>query len=295
MQQLIFGLANGSIYALMALAIGVINSTTGIVYFAHASVLMMGAMTSWWLMIVHGLNYIPALIMAIIATMVLNIVLYKGSIKRIGNLHDNAGWVITLFGSSIILDNAARILFGTEPQAFPYLFGGKMIKIFNANILVHELLMIGIAVIIGLAYQTILNKTQFGRAVRAVSFRHSTSQLMGINSEKIILSCFAISGTIAAIGGVLIAPITFASYTMTTSIGLKGFAAAVLGGFGNTKGAFIGGLFLGIIESFVSPFIPAGIKDSISFVIMIIIIIFLPGGILSARIFNKDALTTEKV
>jgi branched-chain amino acid transport system permease protein len=118
---------------------------------------------------------------------------------------------------------------------------------------------------------------------------------MGIKSEKIILLCFAMAGVVAAIGGVLIAPITFASYTMTLSIGLKGFAAAVLGGFGNTKGAFVGGLILGVTESYISLFIPAGIKDSISFVIMIIVIIFLPGGIMSAKIFNKDGYATEKV
>jgi branched-chain amino acid transport system permease protein len=295
MQQLIFGLANGSIYALMALAIGMVSSTTGIVNFAHASVVMMGAMVSWWMMTIYGFGYIPALIVAMVVCIVLNIVMYELCVKRLGNLQDNVGWIITLFGAAIILDNVARMVFGTEPQAFPYLFDGKMIKILDANILLHELMMIAIAIVIGVAYQTIIKRTRFGRAVRAVAFRSSTAELMGIKSEKIILLCFAMAGVVAAIGGVLIAPITFASYTMTLSIGLKGFAAAVLGGFGNTKGAFVGGLILGVTESYISLFIPAGIKDSISFVIMIIVIIFLPGGIMSAKIFNKDGYATEKV
>jgi len=295
MQQLIFGLANGSIYALMALAIGMVSSTTGIVNFAHASVVMMGAMVSWWMMVIYGFSYLPALIIAIVVSIVLNIVMYETCVKKLGNLQHNVGWIITLFGASIILDNTARMVFGTEPQAFPYLFEGKMVTIGDANILLHELMMITIAIVIGIVYQTVIKKTRFGRAVRAVAFRPSTAELMGIKSEYIILLCFAMAGAVAAIGGVLIAPITFASYTMTMSIGLKGFAAAVLGGFGNTKGAFIGGLSLGIVESFISIFIPAGIKDSISFVIMIVVIIFLPGGILSAKIFNKNGLTSEKV
>lgn len=292
---MIFGLANGSIYALMALAIGMVSSTTGIVNFAHASVVMMGAMVSWWMMVIYGFSYIPALFVAIAVSIVLNIVMYETCVKKLGDLQDNVGWIITLFGASIILDNIARMFFGTEPQAFPYLFGGKMVTFLGANILLHELMMITIAVVIGVVYQTIIKKTRFGRAVRAVAFKPATSELMGIKSEKIILSCFAMAGAVAAIGGVLIAPITFASYTMTYSIGLKGFAAAVLGGFGNTKGAFIGGFILGVTEAFISIFVPAGIKDSISFFIMIIVIIFLPGGIMSAKIFNRNWSAAEKV
>jgi branched-chain amino acid transport system permease protein len=295
MQQLIFGLANGSIYALMALAIGMVGSTTGIVNFAHASVVMMGAMVSWWMMVIYHFSYIPALLTAIVVSIALNMIMYETCVKKLGDLIDNVGWIITLFGASILLDNVARMIFGTEPQAFPYLFEGKMINIGSANIMLHELMMITIAVAIGAVYQTVIKRTRFGRAVRAVAFSPSTAELMGIKSEWIILSCFAMAGAVAAVGGALIAPITFASYTMTLSIGLKGFAAAVLGGFGNTKGAFVGGLILGLIESFISIFIPAGIKDSISFVIMIIVIIFLPGGILSAKIFNKNQSSAAKV
>ena len=295
MQTLIFGLANGSIYAMLALAIGMVGSTTGIVNFANGSVVMIGAMVSLWMMLLSGFGYIPALIIAIAVSIVLNIVIYKLCVKRLGDLQVNVGWIITLFGASIIIDNVARMVFGTEPQAFPFLFEGKLITFLGANIMLHELMMIVIAILIGVVYQTIIKKTKFGRAVRAVAFRPSTSELMGIKSEWIILACFGMAGIVSAIGGVLIAPITFASYTMTSSIGMKGFAAAVLGGFGDTKGAFIGGMIIGLIESFIGVFIPAGIKDSIGFFIMIVVIIFLPGGIMSAKIFNKHGSATEKV
>lgn len=295
MQELIFALANGSIYALMALAIGIIYSTTHIINFAHGSVIMIGAMTSYWFLSVYHLNYIVAILLAIVINILLSILIYKTCLERLGDLSNTSGWIVTLFGAMIIIDNIARMVFGTEPQAYPFLFEGKDIRIFGANIMLHEIMMIVIALSIGAIYQFVIQKTSFGRAVRAVSFKPETARIMGIKSNTIVLTCFAISGAVAALAGALIAPITFASYTMTYAVGIKAFAAALIGGLGNTKGAFIGGISLGLIEAGVGMMIPAGLKDAVSFLIMIIVIIVLPGGILSARIFNKGSVSAEKI
>ncbi|MCM3766130.1 branched-chain amino acid ABC transporter permease [Neobacillus niacini] len=295
MQEIVTALANGSIYALMALAIGIIYSTTQIINFAHGSVIMIGAMSSYWLLSFAQMNFITAMLLAVLINIVLSIVIYKVSVEKLGDLTNNSRWIVTLFGAGIIIDNTARILFGTEPKAYPYLFDGKVIPIFGSKIMVHEIMMILVAVVIGIVYQIVIQKTNFGRAVRAVSFRPDTSRLMGIRSNHIVLICFAISGAVAAISGALIAPITFASYTMTYSIGIKAFAAALIGGLGNTKGAFIGGISLGLIEEIANMVVPGGLKDAISFLIMIIVIIVLPGGILSAKLFNKGELNAEKV
>ena len=295
MQQFIFGLANGSIYSLMALAIGMIYSTTGITNFSHASMIMLGAMISYWCLALFQMSYIASLLIAITATVILNIIIYKLCVERLGDLSKQVGWIVTTFGASIILDNMARMIFGTEPQSYPYLFNGKAVEIFGANIMLHEIMMIVIAILIGTVYESMMQTTRFGRAIRAVSFKPSTARLMGIKSENVILSCFAMAGLVASVAGALIAPITFASYTMTSSIGIKGFAAALIGGLGNSRGAFIGGLTLGIVEAMVATVVPAGFKDAISFLIMIIVIIFLPGGILSAKIFKKGVASAEKV
>lgn len=295
MQHLIFGLANGSIYALMALAIGIVFSTTGVTNFAHASVIMLGAMVSFWCITVFHLPYLLSILIAIAVTAVVNILIYKLCVEKLGNLHTQVGWIVTTFGASITIENLCRMLFGTEPQAYPYLFDGKTLQIFGANIMLHEIMMIMVAVVIGLFYQALIQKTRFGRAIRAVSFQPSTARLMGIRSESVVLGCFGMAGVVASIAGALIAPITFASYTMTSAIGIKGFAAALIGGLGNATGAFVGGLLLGIIESIVGMFVPAGFKDAISFIIMIIFIVFLPGGILGAKIFNRGQGNAEKV
>lgn len=295
LQTLIFGLSSGAMYALMALAIGIIYSTTRIFNFCHASIIMLGAMVAYYCIGVYDLPYIVGVLVAIGVNCVVNIVLYYTCLKGLGDLLSTSSWMITLFGAGLLLNNGARIIFGANENPFPYLFGGASFKIGSATILWHEIGMIVFAVVIGVAYQLLCQKTSFGRALRAVSFKPKTARLMGINSDGIIQICFLLAAAVAAIGGVLIAPTTFASFAMTTTIGLKGYAAAVIGGVGDTKGAFVGGFLLGLIECIVTMFIPAGLKDAFSFVLMIIIIIFLPGGVLSAKIFTHGNSATEKV
>ena len=144
--------------------------------------------------------------------------------------------------------------------------------------------MIVIAAAIGIAYQMMSSRTKIGRALRAVSVQPKTARLMGINSDFIIMLSFALSGIVAAITGCLIAPYTKVSYLMTASVGLKGFAAAMIGGFGNTAGAFVGGIALGVMEQLLSlAGVPPTLLNAFSFIFMIVVLIFLPGGLIHAK------------
>jgi len=287
MQILIFGLAYGSMYALLALAIGIVFSTTYILNFAYASVVMIGAMVAYWCIGIFQLPYLVGLFAGIGVSIVLSITLYKLCVEKLGSLHASIGWIITLFGASLIIDNVARMIFGLQANPFPFLFNGGKIFIFGANIYVHEVVMILIAAVIGISYQMMCSRTKFGRALRAVSIKPEAAKLMGINSNFVIIVSFALAGAVAAIAGCLIAPYTYASYMMTSSIGMKGFAAALIGGIGNTKGAFIGGIALGITEQILGLFVSPSVLDTFSFLIMILVIVFLPGGIVSAKIFKR--------
>ncbi|MDQ7093235.1 branched-chain amino acid ABC transporter permease [Desulfosporosinus sp. PR] len=290
MQDILFGLTTGSIYALMALAIGIVYSTTGIINFANGSVVMIGAIIGFWLVNMVGLPLWLAILFSLVMTAAVNIILYKTCVQILGNLNLNIGWITTLLGASIILDNLARVLFGSEPQPFPYLFGGREITFWGYKILLHEVAMIVITLVIAIAYQAMIKKTTLGNAIRAVSSLPDSARIMGIKSEVIVVLCFGFAGGVAAICGILMAPITFVSYTMTMTVGLKGFAAALIGGLGNTKGAFVGGWTLGILEAILSRYIPLGLKDAVSFVIMILIILLMPGGVLSGiKLRQKNA------
>jgi branched-chain amino acid transport system permease protein len=296
MQTLIFGLAYGSMYALLALALGVIFSTTYIIYFAHASVVMIGALAAHWCIVFNELPYLAGLGAGIAVNIVLSIAIYKLCVERLGNLQKNVGWIITLFGASLIIENVARMIFGLQANHFPYLFDGARIYIFGANIYVHEIIMILVAVTIGVSYQMMCNRTKIGRALRAVSSKPEAAKLMGINSNFVIMLSFALAGTVAAIAGCLIAPYTYASYRMTSSIGIKGFAAALIGGFGNTGGAFIGGITLGLIEQLLTVLgVPPTLINTFSFMIMILAIVFMPGGVVNAKIFKRNRAEAEKV
>ena len=289
MHYFISAFVMGSIYALMALAINIVYSVTGINNFSHAIVITAGASVSYYCFAIFGFPYIGALLAGIVVTAIINILIYKACVEKLGNLATNLGWITTTFGASILLENILRMVFGTEPQVYPYMFGGKMINIFGAEIMIHEFLILAIAIVVGVSYETLMQKTRFGRAVRAVAFKPDIARLMGVRSDLIVTICFAIAGAIAAVAGSLIAPITFVTYTMTAFIGLKGFAAALIGGLGNSKGAFIGGLILGLIEALVGMYGPAALKNAFSFAVMIIVVIFLPGGILGAKIFTKQS------
>lgn len=296
MQTLIFGLTYGSMYALLALALGIVFSTTYIINFAHASVVMIGAMVAYWCIVIFQLPYLVGLCAGAGVNIVLSIVIYKLCVQRLGNLHKNIGWIITLFGVSLIIDNVARMLFGLQANRFPFLFGGARVFIFGANIYVHEIVMILVAVIIGVSYQTMCNRTKIGRALRAVSVKPETAKLMGISSNNVIILSFALAGVVAAIAGCLIAPYTYASYRMTSSIGIKGFAAALIGGFGNTKGAFIGGIAIGLTEQLLTVLgVSPSLLNAFSFIIMILAIVFLPGGVVNAKVFKRNRIKAEQV
>lgn len=295
MQTLIFGLTFGGIYALMALAIGMVNSTTRIMNFSHAMVITWAAMLMHFLHNLMKWPFFLAFITAVLVNMLLNILIYKICVERLGDLSKNTNWIISLFGVAHILENLCRMLFGGETYRFPYLFNSAKLTIGSTSILWHEILMFVVAVVIGVAYQTMATKTRFGRSLRAVAWKPDTALLMGINSKMVVTICFAMAGGVAAIAATLLAPITYVSFSMMASIGLKGYAAALIGGVGNTKGALIGGFALGIIECILGIFVEAALRDAFSFVIMILVIIFLPGGVMGAKIFNKGRSTAEKV
>ena len=294
MQSLIFALAYGSMYSLLALAIGIISSTTGIINFAHGSVVMVATMTAYRSLLL-GVPYLGAVLIGMVTAMVLNLILYKTCVERLGNLQTNIGWIITLFGASLLIDNLSRIIFGLNTNSFPRLFNDVRVELFGANIYLHEIAMVVIAAAIGIAYQAMSSKTKVGRAMRAVSIQPQTARLMGINSDFIIMLSFSLSGVMAAITGCLIAPYTKVSYLMTASVGLKGFAAAMIGGFGNTTGAFVGGIALGIMEQLLSlAGVPPTLLNAFSFIFMIVVLIFLPGGLINAKFLRFTHRTKAK-
>ncbi|KJS30576.1 MAG: hypothetical protein VR64_15260 [Desulfatitalea sp. BRH_c12] len=287
-ELLISGLVMGSIYALLALAINIIYSTTGIINFAHGELVMLGGMFGLVLVVNIGLPLVVGIVVAGGIVAVFAILLYYSTIKPFGdNLGGSLGWLMATLGAGIIFRNVAMLIWGSHPRPFPPLGGSELINIFGVNILQHEIWVLVITLLIAIFFNVVLDKTILGSAIKATASNRNTTRLMGISAEKMVLACFGMSGAVAAVAGFLISPITFAGPEMTVSIGLKGFGAAIIGGLGSSRGAFVGGLILGILEALSMTVVTPGYKDAIVFLVMILTITIKPEGIFNVTYEKK--------
>jgi len=288
LELLISGLVMGSIYALLALAINIIYSTTDIINFAHGELVMLGGMFGLVLVVNAGLPIAAGIIVAGVMVAVVAILLYFVTIKPFGDhLSESLGWLMATLGAGIIFRNIAMLIWGTHPRPFPPLGGSQLVNIFGVNIMPHEIWVLIITLLIAIFFTVVLDKTILGSAIKATASNRNTTRLMGISAEKMVLACFSMSGAVAAVAGFLISPITFAGPEMTAAIGLKGFGAAIIGGLGSSRGAFVGGLILGVLEAMSMSVVTPGFKDAIVFLIMILAITIKPEGIFNVAYEKK--------
>jgi len=187
--------------------------------------------------------------------------------------------IILTLGYSIFLRGVAEVVFDKELHTMPSIVGDKTINFAGAVITYQALLIMIVSIIIVVGLWIFFKKTKTGQAMVAVSNNIDSAKLMGIDIKKILILNFAISATIAAIGGILLTPITSTNYEVGIMLGLKGFCAAIIGGLGSPFGAVAGGLVLGLLESLVAGFISSEYKDAVAFVVLLMILFFMPGGI----------------
>lgn len=173
-------------------------------------------------------------------------------------------------------------------MALPAFSGEKPIGVGGATIVPQTLWVVGLTVVIVIALQIFYRKSLFGKAVRACSVNPNAARLQGISYRRVVLFSFALSGAISAAAGVMIAPISFMSYSSGALLGLKGFAAATLGGLGNPVGAVAGGFILGILEALGVGVVSAGYKDAIAFVILLLVLFLRPAGLLGAKVVTRQ-------
>ncbi|OCC14939.1 High-affinity branched-chain amino acid transport system permease protein LivH [Dissulfuribacter thermophilus] len=276
-QFLITGITVGSIYALVGLGFALIYNASDVVNFAQGEFVMIGAMSAIFLHM-SGVPYFLAIIIAVLISMLVGMALEKLAIEQARNATVVTTIIITI-GASIFLRGAALLIWGKDIYGFPPISGDDPIKIGNVTVLPQSLWIIaGTCVfVIGLRY--FFQNTLIGKAILACSYNKKAAYLMGIEVKKMLLIAYGISALLGGIAGVLIAPITYMTYGAGVMLGLKGFCASILGGMGNSMGAVIGGLILGIVESLGAGFISSGYKDAISFFIILLVLFFKPTGL----------------
>ncbi|PRC92080.1 branched-chain amino acid ABC transporter permease [Solimicrobium silvestre] len=303
-QQIINGLVLGSMYALIALGYTMVYGVLNLINFAHGDVLMIGAMVG--LSIIRLLDIIapglPGMVQLLIAIagaipicMLVNVIIERVAYRRLRNAPRLAP-LITAIGVSILLQTFSMLIWGRSPISFPQVLssnpieiGGAVISPTQATLLVMAAIAMGCLVIL-------VEKTKLGRAMRATAENPRVAGLMGVDTNKVIIATFAIGAALAAIAGVMWgANYSSAQFAMGFVPGLKAFCAAVLGGIGNIYGAMVGGIILGLIESFGAGYIGdltggmfgSNYQDIFAFIVLILVLTVRPSGIMGERVADR--------
>ena len=285
-QALISGLSAGSIYALIAQGYYITHITTGALNFGQGEFLMIGALFGLTCYVTLGLPYVIAVLGAVLLVGLMGAILERTAVRPVMKHALSLSWVLSTVAVSIILKNAALTLWGPEQIKFPSPFGEQVVQIGSAGIFPQELFVLVVALGTVFAVQLFLRRSVLGKALMAVAHNRNAAAMMGINVRAMIVLAFVLSSALAGLGGVLIAPITFAWAYMGTLPGIKAFAAAIFGGLENPVGILIGGLVIGLLEQ-VFGIINSTLKDGITFLFILIILAFRPNGLMGRKEITK--------
>ncbi len=280
LQYVASGLTAGAIYALVALGFSIVYNASGAINFAQGEFVMIGGMSAVTL-VAAGLPLAAAVPLAVLAAVVVGLLLEKLAIEPARHA-DTVTLIILTIGASLFLRGLAQLVWDKRIHALPAFSGDDPITILGATVLPQSLWVLGGAGVAVAALSWFFGRTLFGKAMLATSYQPLAARLCGIDTRTVLFASFGLAALLGALGGVLIAPITFTSYDSGIMLGLKGFAAAMLGGLGSFGGAVLGGLMLGLIEGVGAGFVSSAYKDAIAFLIILAVLFFLPGGLAGA-------------
>ena len=295
-QQLINGLAFGSILALIAIGYTMVYGILRFINFAHGDVFMLGAFAGFYLApkiaTVFPLPSIAGAIAVLIVSMLICAALGV-AIERLAyrplRKRPKLTVLITAIGVSLFIEYAGQFFFGAAPKKFPDILPVLPItKIGGLSLNSNQLIVLAVTLILLVALRFIVMKTKIGTAMRAVSFNPEAAALMGVNTDVVISFTFALGSALAAAAGILWA-VNYPSIDPLMGIlpGLKAFVAAVLGGIGNLPGAALGGVIIGVTETLVAGYISSTYRDAIAFGILILILLVKPSGLLGKKEIEK--------
>ena len=282
LQQLVNGASLGSMYALIAIGYTMVYGVLRLINFAHGDIMMVGAFLTY-MATAAGLPFTLAVLIGIIGSVIVGVLTDKIAYKPLREA-PKISLLITAIGISFFLENLFNVIFGGVPKAFSapeYLT--KVLHLGEIYLPVTVIIIPVVTVLILGGVLWVLYRTKYGMAIRALAFDIPTVKLMGVDADRIISIVFALGSALAAVGGVFYA-VSYPSIDplMGVIVGLKAFAAAVLGGIGSVTGAVIGGFILGFTEIFVVALFPelGGYKDAFAFFFLILVLLFRPTGIM---------------
>ncbi|HEY3101529.1 MAG TPA: branched-chain amino acid ABC transporter permease [Methylomirabilota bacterium] len=272
------GLATGSIYALMALALVIIYNATRTLNFAQGEMLMVSTFIGWAAQRALGWPLALSVVVAVVAAALMGWAVERLLIRRAVSATHWDVLIITL-GLSLILRSLAGLVWTHDEFPFPSFFATRPMALGPVRVAPVSLGIIGGSLALMTALAVLFRWTRLGRAMRAVAQNQRAARLMGISVERVYATSWMLAAVVGAVAGVLVAPVVFLSSKMGLIV-INGFTAAVLGGFGSMPGAVAGGMLLGVIENVAPLYLPSGIRYSVPFLVLIAILVVRPAGLL---------------
>ncbi len=278
LQLVVSGAAVGSIYGLVAVGYSITYTTVKVLNFSQGQFVMVGAMVgltlhAWW-----GWHLIPSILVTIVALAVFTVGVERISVRPFLGA-ESMSWVLSTLAVGIMVENAAQLVWGREALPFPPAVSGEPVRWLGAGIYPQELLILVASFLLMAALDAFYRWTTAGKALRATAHDLDVASLMGINVSLMVSMSFAISSGLAAIAGILVAPVTLAEATMGNILGLKAFAVAIIGGLDSPRGIFVSALAYGVFETLCAGYIYPGIRDTLGFLLVILVLLVRPVGL----------------
>ena len=277
--QLVFsGLALGSMYALVALGYNITYATSRTVNFAQGQSVMVGAVVAYALYVGAGWPFVPSVLATLLALAALGVLVERVAVRPF-LASASIAWLLATIALGVIAENVAMLTFGKDARAFPSSLAQRAVTVLGAGVYPHELLVPVVGVALMVLVELAFRRTLAGRALRAVAFDHDAARLMGIDVTRTISAAYGLSSVLAGVAGILLAPLLNVSATMGTTLGLKGFAVAIIGGIESARGIVVAGLLYGILEAIVAGYLGTGVREIVGFALVVLVLLARPWGL----------------
>lgn len=283
---IIAGVMAGSVYALVGLSFSFVYKGTNLINWAQGDWFMIGAFIGFTVLGVLGLPFWVAIVAAAVILFVLGFIVYRTLVDwMVGRGAKLLDVLLATIGLSILLQNVAMLLWGTSVRRVPPLLDG-ILSVGEVIVPRQYLIILGVSIVAVAGLYLFMQRTGFGTAMRAAADNPYAARVIGIPEHLVNATTWGIGAAIAGIAGVMVAPIFGAYFFLGLTVGIKGFAAAVVGGFGRPYGALAGGLLLGVIETLGAAYISSAWKDGFAMAVLILFLLFMPHGLFRAEAFD---------
>jgi branched-chain amino acid transport system permease protein len=284
-QLVVSGLAIGSIYALLALSLVLINKATDVVNFAQGEMAMFGTFICYAVLTKAQAPLLLVLMLAAPIGAFVGIATERIAMRPLRSAPQINALIATI-GLWMVFHHGAGWIWGYDPVRFPSLFSSHPVVLLGARIAANSIGTICVSVLVMVLLYLFFERTRTGIAMRAASMNRHAAALMGVNVDRVATLAWALAAAISVVSGLLIAPLTFLDFEMMFAVLLKAFAGAILGGFNSLPGAVVGCLTIGVIENLFAAYLSTAFKDSFAFAIIVVVLMFRPHGLFT-RVAGK--------